>query len=420
MVTAAPKLYPHQWSWDAALISIGLAHMSIPRALRELENLFRAQWSTGMIPHIVFSDVPGYFPGPDVWSTDTVPAKPHDVRTSGICQPPVHAIAVARILDLAVAKGGEDRRLAEDFARTSLDRLVAWHQWLMTVRDPSGLDLVEIHHGWESGMDNSPRWDEAYANVVVPEPIPMARHDIKVVGNIEDRPTDREYQRYLQLMREMASVNFDDAQINDVVQFRITDVFLTAVLALACDETARLAELLGREDVADGQRALADRARRGVLSCVSPDTGRCRDFDVRAGQWVDVPTIASWSVLVSGGDDAVWADHRAALVGEHWAGHPSLRFPLPPTVSPDDPGFRPRTYWRGPTWPFLNWLLTWALARRGDRALAATWRDATLELLGDGAFGEYYDPQTGQPAGSHDQSWTAAVAIDWIAGRAQE
>ena len=33
MVKAAPALYPHQWSWDAAFISIGLAHMSVERAL---------------------------------------------------------------------------------------------------------------------------------------------------------------------------------------------------------------------------------------------------------------------------------------------------------------------------------------------------------------------------------------------------
>ena len=33
MIAAAPRLYPHQWSWDAAFIAIGLARVSVPRAI---------------------------------------------------------------------------------------------------------------------------------------------------------------------------------------------------------------------------------------------------------------------------------------------------------------------------------------------------------------------------------------------------
>jgi glucosylglycerate hydrolase len=51
---AAPRLYPHQWSWDSAFIAIGWAHVDLGRALTELEQLFAAQWATGMVPHIVF------------------------------------------------------------------------------------------------------------------------------------------------------------------------------------------------------------------------------------------------------------------------------------------------------------------------------------------------------------------------------
>jgi len=29
-------------------------------------------------------------------------------------------------------------------------------------------------------------------------------------------------------------------------------------------------------------------------------------------------------------------------------------------------------------------------------------------------FGEYYHPVTGAPLGSLNQSWTAAVALDWL------
>jgi hypothetical protein len=415
MVTAAPQLYPHQWSWDAAFISIGLAQMSVPRALGELETLFAAQWSTGMIPHIVFSEAPGYFPGPDVWGTERAAAKPAGVATSGICQPPVHAIALARIVDLARARGGPDREVAEDFARAALPRLEAWHRWLAEVRDPEGRGVVQIHHGWESGMDNSPRWDSAYAAVEVSYPIELRRHDTAVVADAAERPTDAEYRRYLQLVKELESVGYDDARCADVVSFRVTDVFLTAILALAADETARLAESLGQRETAARQRAVAARARQGLVDSVDPLTGRCRDYDLRAGAWVDGETIASWSLALAGGPEALRARHTSELAGPRWAAHPSLRYAVPPTVSPDDPGFRPRTYWRGPTWPVITWLFTWAMQRHGEEGVARQWRDQCLALLGDGTFGEYYDAQTGLPAGSLRQSWTAAAVIDWLA-----
>ena len=41
---AAPALYPHQWSWDAAFNAIGLATVDLPRARAELDSLFAGQW----------------------------------------------------------------------------------------------------------------------------------------------------------------------------------------------------------------------------------------------------------------------------------------------------------------------------------------------------------------------------------------
>src|SRR6266508_1090202 len=80
------SLYPHQWSWDAAFIAIGRSRVEQERAQRELESMFEAQWSTGMLPHIKFDpQVPddAYFPGPGFWQADRSPAAPRGVPTSG-------------------------------------------------------------------------------------------------------------------------------------------------------------------------------------------------------------------------------------------------------------------------------------------------------------------------------------------------
>src|SRR5690606_10741718 len=61
MTSAAPRLYPHMWSWDAAFVTVGLAPLSVERAVVELDTLLSAQWKNGMIPHIVFANgVDGY------------------------------------------------------------------------------------------------------------------------------------------------------------------------------------------------------------------------------------------------------------------------------------------------------------------------------------------------------------------------
>ena len=65
---AAPALYPHQWSWDAAFNAIGLASIDLPRARLELDSLFAGQWRNGLLPHIVFDPkADGYWPGPAQW-----------------------------------------------------------------------------------------------------------------------------------------------------------------------------------------------------------------------------------------------------------------------------------------------------------------------------------------------------------------
>lgn len=415
MVAAAPRLYPHQWSWDAAFIAIGLAHLSVPRALTELRTLLAAQWSTGMIPHIVFSPGTDYFPGPDVWGTDGAAAKPEGVQTSGICQPPVHAISLARIVDIAEAAGGRAAEQAHDFARQAVPRLADWHRWLSTVRDPDHMGLVQIHHGWESGMDNSPRWDAAYGAIVVEQETELRRHDTALVADASERPTDNEYQRYLHLVAQMRSVGYADERIAEVIDFRVGDVFMTALLALAADDLAHLGHGLGIEDSVADQEEIATRARAAVLSSVDPTTGLCRDWDARTRTWSGAPSLASFSALLCGGDKDVMARQREVLAGPQWASHPSVRFTVPPTLSPDDPGFQARTYWRGPVWPVMNWLFSWALARHGDTELSDLWREQGLAQLGDLRFGEYYDALTGDPAGSLDQSWSAAVALDWVA-----
>jgi hypothetical protein len=411
MITAAPRLYPHMWSWDAAFVAMGLTRMSVRRAIKEMRTLVGAQWHSGLLPHIIFSDAPGYFPDVNRWGT--IGASPEGVRSSGICQPPVHAIALRFILDAARDLGGDAEEEAEQFLRGTFDRWVAWHRWLARARDPDGVGLLEIHHGWESGMDNSPRFDEPYARVHPGELAPYERTDLKH-ADASERPSQQEYDRYLWLVQQMAEVRFEDDRIRQVIDFRVRDVFMSAIMSVACQVLGTLAEELGRDDDASEQRELASRFAAGVESTLDPDTGLARDFDVRTGEWLGTETIAGFAPLLSSGDGSIRQAQWRLLRGERWLAHPALRFALIPSTSPASDAYRPRTYWRGPVWPVMNWFLAWACRSHGEDAEYDELREPALTQLADLEFGEYYEPSTGEPLGSTQQSWTAAVALLWL------
>jgi hypothetical protein len=97
-----PRLYPHQWSWDSALIAIGYFRYHEGRAIKELTHLMDAQWKNGFLPQIVFNPRFGaYFPGINCWRANESPDAPTHLKTSGIVQPPLHATAVLHVYERA-------------------------------------------------------------------------------------------------------------------------------------------------------------------------------------------------------------------------------------------------------------------------------------------------------------------------------
>jgi hypothetical protein len=450
LTVAAPGLYPHMWSWDAAFIAIGLARVSTGRALTELETLLAAQWRNGMIPHIVFADGDAsYEPGPARWACcDVSPHAPNGPATSGLMQPPVHGIAVRRILDAARRAGGPERRDAAGRIRALWPKLLAWHRYLAENRDPGHTGLLTIYHGWESGLDNSPRWDDPYAAVVPSAAfIPFRRADVQaldalsadgpsagnapgeaVTGTVRaqrptdpearrgveaQRPTDLDYARYQWLIEELRQAHYDDSRARETLSFLVADVFASAIFAAASEELATVADELGLPGV-DELIGHADRFRRGVAA-TTDENGFASDIDLRTGRSLRTQTIAGFAPLLSGGlPPALRRRLVDVLFSPDWCGHPGLAVAVPPSTSPSSPAFDPARYWRGPQWPPMNWLLIWGLERSGEREAAAVLRASTLDQLSGGVFAEYYHPFTGVPLGARPQSWTAAVALDLV------
>lgn len=397
-VAAVPDPRRHyRWHWGTTLLALGLARVDLPRAIAELRGVLAAQWRTGMLPWAVFDDDEvGWVLDPSRWGTATAAGRPAQVPTSGLSALPGHPIAVRAILDRGRDNGGSDLTAAEDFVAESFDALLAAHRWFVAARDPDRTGLIEIHHPWESAFDSSPRWDE-----------PLSRTG--------PRPDACRAEREVWLVDQMSAVGWADAAAARVVDFRVRDVVLSAVLAICAELLAGLADEVGRTDVTVELKEDADRFRDGVASTVDPATGLARDYDVRAGTWLEQVTVAGFAPLIAGGDGELLTTQRTILLGEDWMAHPVLRHPLPPTMSPSSPGFRRREPWRGPVWPALMVIMSFAATRDGAWDLRSVLRDAVVDLLSDHTFAEFYEPITGEPLGTHGHAWTAAAALDLLA-----
>ena len=421
---ASQDLYPHQWSWDTGFIAIGLAHLDVERAARELTGLFDHQWTSGKVPHIVFNpDAPpgSYFPGAEHWSSagkfpGAPPAPPY---TSALCQPPIHAVAVRRIWEVAVQKSQEG--VALEFLRDIYPKLLRWHRYLLTYRDPEESGLVTIYHPWESGTDNSPRWDRTMRNITVGEMPEYERRDLQHVPDPEERPTGLEYDRYIWLVQSIKRARCDERLLYAGHPFLVKDALASAILIAANEALIEISALVEASEAEQAEiGAWIERGRRGIRSRWDEDLGLTLDLDLRSGEALRTSTIAGFSELIAG---IVEQKRMRRLVenlfSERFAGNRRLRWPLPPSASPVEEGFQPRSYWRGPTWPMIHWLLWWALRRDGETSAARDLRDAGLTQITEEGFAEYFEPFTGEPLGSLRQSWTAAVALDWLAAEDQ-
>jgi len=199
--------------------------------------------------------------------------------------------------------------------------------------------------------------------------------------------------------------------------FLVKDVLFSAILVAANDALLEIAKVV---EAPDEERELVDgwasRGRKGLEMCWDDGLNLCLDYDLRADRSLRVRTVAGFAPLIAG---RLSPARLAALLGEldstAFAGHSELRWPVPPSTSPEGLGFHPRSYWRGPVWPTANWLLWWSLIRAGEPERAARKRRSSLDQIAEGGFAEYFEPFSGEPLGSEEQSWTAAVVLDWLA-----
>ncbi|MFE5139021.1 trehalase family glycosidase [Streptomyces fagopyri] len=408
-------LYPHQWSWDSAFVAIGLRHLSVRRAQQELESLLSAQWADGRVPHIVFnSAVPddAYFPSPGFWRSSTAgraAGAPAGLETSGIVQPPVHALAA-----WLVHRADPEESRRRGFLTRVLPRLAAWHDYLLDRRDLGGGGLAAVVHPWEPGMDNSPCWDRALRRVVPAAPDAFQRADLDH-GHPADRPTDLDYGRYVRLVTDYREAGYDDHALRHT--FAVEDPCFNALLIVSERALAAMAEETGADATAHTARADA-LTRHLVTRLWDEGAGLFRVRDLATDTLVEERSVTGLiPLIVPYLPRHIVSRLVETLTGPHFDA-PATR--LVPSYALTGHAFDAQRYWRGPAWFNTAWLIHLGLRTHGREQEAERLRQGFLDEAAHSGFAEYIDPTTGAARGARHFSWTAALTLDLLSADLKE
>ncbi len=344
-------VYPFQWLWDSCFHALVWAELGDPRALIEIRAALANQDpDTGFVPHLTYWARPDHHAS--FWGRPL---------TSSITQPPMYGHALARLVDHGVAIDDDT------FARSQagLRHLLA--------RRRTGESLVPVFHPWETGCDDSPRWD-AWAGTV---------SDADGWDGPAWKRTKGDLVEALVLDAAGSAV--------DSSAFRVASCGFNALVAWNIAELERI----GRADV---ELITGAEAIRAALAA---------RWDPELATWTD-PT-PSGAVRTADALLCLLVDPRPEAIAEvaddrSFSGERGIR-----GVHRDEPTYDPGTYWRGGSWPQLDYLVLVALRRAGaDTGDLA--RRCAAGAVGSG-WAEYWDADTGRGGGATPQTWTALALL---------
>jgi len=334
-------VYPWQWLWDSCFHSIIWAELGEPeRAVTELRSAFTAQDELGFVPHIRYAGAPS--PHADFWGR---PA------TSSITQPPMYGHAIAEVERHGIEVPADVR-----------DAAVRGVRFLLDHRRRTAGGLVTVVHPWETGCDDSPRWD----------------HWVGGTWNL-DRWFDVKGSLLATVERAAGGAPLGNPS------FAVAPAGFNALLAWNARELGLDAEAHALAE------ALASRWDRDLST------------------WVDDGPSATTSGLVRT-VDALLPTLVVADEAQRAAAHQALLDPAafgasfgPASVHRAEPAFDPRGYWRGSAWPQLTYLLWRAgVAELGPQLVAGAARSG---------LAEHWHPDSGAGLGARPQSWTGLAIL---------
>lgn len=346
-----PVTYPQQWLWDScfhALIWFALGEPQ--RALQEMGSVFRGQRSSGFVPHVSYRSCREY--KDRMWSWQ-------GTDYSCITQPPMYGHVLRVLVEGGVATG--------DLAERA-DRALWW--LVKNRRRPESRRLVILHPS-ESGAGTSPRFDSWNA-------------------------TPRNHSSWTGVKASLLrSIEVDEQGCG--MRNPAFEVYSASFNALVAFNIAELVVVRPDRDLARAGREIAEE----LDDSWEPTQGTWRDMSASSSASECVRTADALLVsLVSRNDTAVASALRAVSDPEQFWSPFGV-----PSVARNEPCFQASGYWRGSSWPPINYLLWLAVCRRGDQGAADALKRRAVAGADRSGASEYFHPITGDALGATPQSW---------------
>jgi hypothetical protein len=369
----APHRYRHQWYWDSCFHAIVWRHIDPARARTELRTLLSAGRLDGFIPHTVFWHNRAGWRRAPFYATHSLRGN----RATAHIQTPMLALAWE-----AVAGASADD---PDFAREALAPLRLHYDWLAGHRDPDGDGLISIIHPDESGLDDSPKYDEVFG---------WMSHYLP---------------GYFWLVERSRRLGYDSQAIIERYDEHVEDVLVNTLYALSLRALGRMLD----EGPAGEYTRRARRVETALLDrCWDPRRGLFWDL---AGRDHRPLRTSTWSSLAPLALPELPEEIGRRLVEEQLLHRRRYRTPVGiPSVALEEPSFRAGFHlfrcWRGPAWVNTAWLLVPPMRRLGYVEEADRIVDSLVRAVERHGFREYYNPLDGDGLAARQFGWSTLLA----------
>jgi len=351
---SAAFMYPIQFFWDEFYHSILLSNLKDP----ELPYQFIKNFSAAQAPD-------GGMPGSLNFTRDVKQYR-EDVAKNGSTdmQPALIGVTLGYLKNKPGWPADKIKTMYETYS---------WYaNWLSKNRDKDQNGLVEYSNSYQSGADDSPRFDGLY---------PMGNHigDMQAVEGVEQN----------------------------------------VWLSLLHYNLSEMAALLGDTNASKTHTAQAALLEDKIEKyCWNDADGIYYDINIATHQQIKVKTAFTFMAMFL---KNARKERIERLVKEHLKNPKEfwLSYPVP-TVAVSEPTFTQTTMWRGPVWPNINWLICLGLQQQGYNNIAKELALKTVKMVGpqySGStsirgprFNEWFNPITGQAYGNENISWSCTVA----------
>ena len=400
---------------NAGFDLIGLAHYDVQQAMEAFRFQFRGQWKNGMLPDLLSRygtglsssqiDSQNIFPNADanskevkLWASHLLPNAPKELLTSGIVPLPIHGFA---LLHLYEKTEGEEEVM--NFLKELYPKVKAFHQYLYTYRDPLDEGLITIRHPLESGMPDSPIWEET-----------INWMKLESIGE----PTVDAFNVNAYLADIFRKEQYDEAAISRKCPYLIQDPLFNAVLVASNEALTDVALLLG-EDISE-LVAWNELTIHSITEKLWDEKRALYNaYDLRAKRLIVNDSISAFMPLFGGVPTVEQAERMVAvLLSKQFCGATKTPMHFCPTYRVDSEAVDFEKPWKGAISMDTNWLLYKGLTRYLFINEANQVKDEAIELLFNHGFHEYFDPRkSSTPSlslGEEQFPTSASLCIDFL------